>query len=161
MVPTQPHRGGVHFQNAGKTAGDLHPQLAMAMRTKTVQRFYCDHCSKGMFRKADMAKHEITCIVNPSRACWLCESGTGTIDYKALADEFKKQPGVDYDDKHDTYECKSTEAINWLYNKVDGCPACVLAVLKQGKVFSFEVFNYREHLAEWHREKNAGIGISP
>jgi hypothetical protein len=130
------------------------------MRTKTVQRYFCDHCSKGMFKKPSMVSHETVCIANPNRACFLCQSGVGGRDYKALVVEFKRRPDVEYNDEHDVHEVKSNDAISWLSSKVDGCPACVLAVLKQGKIMAFGVFEYKDQVRFWNREQNPIPGIS-
>jgi hypothetical protein len=43
------------------------------MRTKTVTRYYCEHCSKGMLRKDAMARHERVCYRNPDRGCISCQ----------------------------------------------------------------------------------------
>lgn len=44
------------------------------MKTKTVTRYYCDHCSKGSFKRTSMDHHERTCFNNPKRVCPLCGS---------------------------------------------------------------------------------------
>lgn len=44
------------------------------MRAKRVTRFYCDHCSRGMFQRPAMERHEITCFRNPNRKCCACEA---------------------------------------------------------------------------------------
>jgi hypothetical protein len=36
---------------------------------------------------------------------------------------------------------------------VDFCPACALSVLRQGRIFAFDVFDYKEEVLNWHREK--------
>lgn len=43
------------------------------MRTKTVTRYFCDHCSKGMLRKDAMERHESVCYRNPERGCISCQ----------------------------------------------------------------------------------------
>lgn len=42
------------------------------MRSKRVTRFYCDHCSRGMFQRPAMERHELTCFRNPNRKCCAC-----------------------------------------------------------------------------------------
>lgn len=44
------------------------------MRTKTVTRYYCDNCSKGMFKKPSMERHEAICYRNPARKCLRCDN---------------------------------------------------------------------------------------
>lgn len=41
------------------------------MITKTVKRYYCEHCGKGGQTKA-IADHEKSCFQNPERVCRLC-----------------------------------------------------------------------------------------
>lgn len=43
------------------------------MRTKKVTRHYCDHCSKGMFKKDAMERHESVCYRNRDRKCHRCQ----------------------------------------------------------------------------------------
>ena len=126
------------------------------MRIKTVKRYYCDHCSKGGFRKPDMEKHERACIYNPARRhCFLCSKPTPC--------------------GRDLEECTPTAEV-WeacdcdiekLRNLTDGCPACMLAVIAQdrkengfkpdyetGEFYNpFGDFNYKEALAEWKAEE--------
>ena len=47
--------------------------LSDPMRTKTVTRYFCDHCSKGMLRKDAMERHESVCYRNPERGCISCQ----------------------------------------------------------------------------------------
>lgn len=44
------------------------------MRTKTVKRHYCDHCSKGFFKRPSAEAHEKMCFRNPLRECPFCEN---------------------------------------------------------------------------------------
>ncbi|HEU4345897.1 MAG TPA: hypothetical protein VFU31_30465 [Candidatus Binatia bacterium] len=127
------------------------------MTSKTVIRHYCDFCRRGMFKKPAMLQHETTCTLNPKRACWLCECPVETHNYKAIGDEAKKRPDVVYydddDDNKTHWRVTSEEAIDWVFNKVDGCPACVLSILRQGNIFAFDHFNYKEAVNEWHKER--------
>ena len=134
------------------------------MREKTVKRYYCEHCGKGMFKKPSMFQHEVTCIANPKRACFLCNAPCETFDYRDLARQMKLRNDVEqeqtpYGDKTDFHVVTNKAAIDWAYSKVDGCPCCVLAVFRQGKIMAFDVFDYKEHLAAWHREQTEGIGL--
>lgn len=129
------------------------------MRTKTVKRYYCDHCNRGMFQQPAMASHELTCIANPHRVCFLCNAPVDTFNIPFLAYSMQSREDVELEEMEDGeatgfHVCKSVDAIQWLYSKVDGCPCCVLAVLKQGKINAFGVFDYKKELEEWHREQN-------
>lgn len=42
------------------------------MKTRSVTRHWCDHCSKGGFTRPAMAKHEQRCVKNADRVCGMC-----------------------------------------------------------------------------------------
>ena len=126
------------------------------MREKTVKRFYCDHCAKGGFKKPDMARHESSCTLNPKRVCYLCG---GSVDIAGIIEAMKNRKDVRCQSEGDgswnqsepkSFETKSEEARDWLMEQTDGCPACALSVLRQGKIFAFEVFDYKEELSGWY-----------
>ena len=121
------------------------------MRTKTVLRYYCDHCSKGGFRKPDMLVHEMTCCKNPNRGCFLCHLESGIVDFPDLAKQLRARSDIRGVGETEFFVTDSTEVISWLYSKVDGCPACVLAVLCQAKVQS-STFIYKDEKMSWYRE---------
>ena len=130
------------------------------MRTKTVKRYYCDFCSKGGFKKPDMANHEKSCTLNPKRICYMCGGG---VDISGIIEGMRKQPGVEFHEggsswkNEDCWDVKSEEAITWLMGQVAHCPACVLSVLRQGSIFAFDVFDYKKEVDEWHSERSAEI----
>ncbi len=80
------------------------------MRTKTVQRHYCDHCNKGGFQRKSIERHERTCFRNPQRECPLC----GNQEYH------KARP---YEEAHSPVESSGPE-----------CPYCLLSVLIRGNI---------------------------
>lgn len=124
------------------------------MREKTVKRYFCDFCSKGMFSKLAMQQHEITCTKNPKRFCWLCQADFSV--YLHLVSELKKRCPID--DEHGVGEATKEDVI-WLRQKTDSCPTCALAVLQQAKVYAFGHFDYKVAVSEWHREQMEGIGL--
>lgn len=102
-----------------------------------------------------MLRHERGCTLNPKRACGVCknsEPDIAAMSSIALAGDIAK-----------------------LLDAADGCPACVLAAIRQanwptvtetfdGSVFTFtkkdfppaiSEWNFKEALAEWWREMNA------
>lgn len=103
-----------------------------------------------------MAQHEATCTKNPKRACWMCDAASGVRDFAALAKAMAARDDVlSIDDERQAtkaeFETSSKVAIEWLMSECDGCPACVLSVLRQGKIYAFGVFDYKEAVVEWHR----------
>lgn len=124
------------------------------MREKTVKRFYCDHCSRGGFRKKDMAKHEERCIYNPLRKCFLCED---------RHEETPPMPDL----------LAAIEAsLDKLRDAAQGCPACMLAAIVQSKgeirkedgpdpdLMRWVEFNYKQELEDYHAERNEMPGFN-
>ncbi len=42
------------------------------MKTKKVNRYWCDYCNKAGLSKSSMERHEKHCTLNPSRSCRVC-----------------------------------------------------------------------------------------
>jgi hypothetical protein len=119
------------------------------MRTKTVKRYYCDHCSKGGFKEPSMRQHELGCTRNPDRVCYLCEMRR---NYRELTIQAKARSTPDkFSD--DARTINGAKELSELSDMVDGCPACLLAVLRQSNVMAFEHFDYKTNLDAWHREQ--------
>ena len=128
------------------------------MKTKKVTRYYCDHCGKGGFRKPDMLNHESTCNMNPHRACYLCELPANKVDFENIATQMRERTDVYFesDEPQDDGSMITTskDAIAWLSNQVHGCPACILSALRQGKIYAFDAFNYKDCKVEYYQEKS-------
>lgn len=92
------------------------------MRVETKKVYYCDHCKKHSLRP--LTKHERGCTNNPDRECgWMQEKEphTKTGDLRSLIEWAKSWP-------------ETTEhEVEILRGKVEGCPACMLSVLRQGR----------------------------
>jgi hypothetical protein len=126
------------------------------MRSKKVNRYYCDHCSKGMFRKPDMLRHEIRCTKNPKRSCGLCET-----ENTPVMERVKKVKELG----------DNAESLKWLMNDCGNCPPCVLAVIQQLYIETDELwfatgydsetgkprglmFDYKKEMEAWWHDKN-------
>jgi hypothetical protein len=108
--------------------------------------YYCDHCRQHRLSKKSMEQHEARCTLNPARVCrWRIDGhsdGGTVIDIAPFAAELLSRatarpasPDPDADER--TY---LTEAdIEWVRRGVDGCPACMLAVLRQSGVDEFHI----------------------
>jgi hypothetical protein len=114
------------------------------MRTKTVKRHYCEFCSKGMFRAADMTRHELGCTKNPMRICYLCQNADATSDeLMALSQVLDKE----YND--DPSNEIATEDLERIRTATGNCPACILSVLRLSRLYAFDKFDYKTELVEW------------
>lgn len=124
------------------------------MRTKRVLRHYCEHCSKGGFRKPEMARHEQSCVHNPERICWACQ------EFELDPEPLEKLIALADVLTHDHQDLTALD------KAAQGCPACMLAAIVQSrdrfradKFHSKEdivyvAFNYKERMQAMHAEKN-------
>ena len=105
------------------------------MRSKKVWRYWCDFCSKGGCSKSAMVKHEQHCTLNPARKCRMCTDFPRVI----------QQPIADLIAAYN-------EGIEALRTKANGCPACMLAAIRQWKrdndLFPDERWDYWDFSAE-------------
>lgn len=109
------------------------------MRTKTVTRHYCDHCSKGYFKRPTAARHEAVCYRNPKRVCARCNNNP---EHKPDYARFKAVPEAD---RH----CGAAE-----------CPDCLMAMCimdpdrkeLDGDWVMYPLENFKEDRREWDSE---------
>lgn len=125
------------------------------MRTRTVKRHYCDYCKKAMSQRPAMERHERVCTMNPNRHCDICE--TSCLDGTELAEliaVLPQEPDIKSQTWNDEIDAAITAAIPTLRNKADGCPACMLAALRQSGMIKFAVtWSYGdEHSKFWKKE---------
>jgi hypothetical protein len=117
------------------------------MRTKRVLRYYCDHCSKGGFRRPEMMRHETTCVHNPNRHCSVCEGQSDLSELIAIAKQIDP----------DSMDLKRLEETAYR------CPACMLAAIVQARRQSLALdpddrlgwirFDYKERMQAWRDEE--------
>jgi hypothetical protein len=96
------------------------------MKIKTVKRYYCDFCKKQGGSSFYMRRHELHCTNNPKRACRLCALGNGGNGCDIA--EAVKILGTGHDAKFKA-----------MREFVDGCPACMLAVIRQSLLIDIEI----------------------
>lgn len=123
------------------------------MRTVTRPVFYCDHCRRHRLTKSAIETHEPKCIYNPNRE----KCG------------WHRQPFVPEKPGVYTAELKQSLDLDWLREKMNGCPACMLAVVVQAGLTSNEMyelnFNYSleverfrlEEREEWDQDERRQI----
>lgn len=106
----------------------------------TVQRnvYYCEFCKRYRLTKNAIEVHEPKCIKNPNRS--VCGWHSGCPRPADFASKLAESQDLD-----------------WLHNEMDGCPACMLAVVVQafpgggqerwnlGFVYTEAVEEYRKH----------------
>jgi hypothetical protein len=145
--------------------------------------YYCDHCPKRMLSGHGIKKHELTCTANPKRECGVCD-GNGIhksmdLIIRSILHKFELREitGKEYDEiskklnprfptKDNPYKYPDSHEVIWIGESItldqireiaNGCPACMLAVLRQTGLnhhyFHFE-FDYKGELAAYMKIKN-------
>lgn len=90
------------------------------MVTKTKKVYYCDHCKRHGLSRYAMEQHELRCTMNPVRECrWNTPRDHVRFSAEELVTAMRERSPLKKDD------------IDWLHDEVDGCPACMLAALRQ------------------------------
>lgn len=126
--------------------------------------YYCDFCKKRSLRS--LAKHEKNCTANPGRSCGICGGGAFSEvkeKYAALFSLKDKEihiPGFKDPDIIKVAEYK--EPFTWenIRDDLDGCPACLLAVLRQlGLLYHYHEtvnnnYNLRKTFDDYWAEEN-------
>ena len=128
------------------------------MRTKTVKRYYCDHCGKSGGSSFHIKRHEIGCTKNPNRVCGMCRSSGNSqrplqdlvsACERDIADFKRRYPEFPFD-----YEAISPDE---LIAEANHCPACVLAGLRLCKNDMAVVltFDFKSECARFWQKQNA------
>lgn len=103
------------------------------MKTKKVNRYYCDFCKKANCCKSAMILHEKHCTANPARECRMCKTPRDISFLIGLL-----------------LDAKTTDDDGMTVLRVAcNCPACILAVLRQSKLAGIVTFDYKEEAKAW------------
>ena len=115
------------------------------MKTKRVNRYYCDYCKKSGCSSYHMKRHEETCTNNPGRKCRMhvlyLEHEPET-SAAALAQMLRD--GV---------------AMGRIRELSNGCPMCILSAIRQSGLLRSEEpvdfgFDYKKERESWFRDIN-------
>lgn len=143
------------------------------MRTKKVNRYFCDFCKRSGGSAYHMRRHEVGCTANPERECGMCEpGGYDAAELPALVallpDGHEAQRHIDIAenaplDRADglggpflwservacvgVLESEITQAVvvalPALREAATECPACMLAALRQSGCARFSDFDWK------------------
>lgn len=103
------------------------------MITKRVNRYYCEHCKKGGCSSGHMRRHEKSCTKNPARVCNMCNAAVlqqKPIEVLLFAYRYDVENGkalFDGPESEGGTEVVPTKTLE----VAEGCPACVLAAIRQ------------------------------
>ena len=127
------------------------------MRSRIVTVYYCGFCKKKLFVRSAMERHEKHCTANPDRVCLMCDMAQ--ICQKPIAELLAIVAPSKHGDNSEGYLPDGHTYRNRLqFDKelraaTEGCPACILATLRQlpeGSEADIE-FNWKEESAAWVR----------
>lgn len=121
------------------------------MKTKFTRVFYCDHCKKHGLRVDAMERHELHCTLNPERECgWVRQfSDHKPADVVTLAAQLAERETLTEGD------------LSWLESQTQGCPACMLAALRQSKLGSqqTQIFDYQKQIEIFRDREEANVAF--
>jgi len=127
-------------------------------------RYYCDYCKKSGGSAYHMKKHEKSCTGNPKRTCGFCEivgfDNNSVKLKKIVADGLKRIEKVFSESHfllHDKADEISEQIIKDLHAESGGCPACMLAAIRQTKDNEFLSFDYKKTKDEFWADHNESI----
>ena len=139
------------------------------MRTKRVNRYYCDYCKKSGCVARWIKKHEERCTMNPNRYCGFCHlRDLPQPDIKVLLailpDPDAYKTWCDYTGEVTGFDaCLGTSLdakMAKLREATENCPACIMAALRQKGIpvpmangFSFS----KESQAIWDEFNSARV----
>lgn len=111
------------------------------MTSKQVTRYQCDFCRKKGYSAGHMAKHERHCTMNPGRDCRVCKM-VGAVkrpigDLVAVLPVHSREyyEGlVEEDGVISKGRAEVLLALPALREACSGCPACMLAALRQAHI---------------------------
>ena len=109
------------------------------MRRKPSYRYYCDYCKKSGGSGSAMAIHEKHCTMNPNRVCRFCATG---------ADWGMEQHPIG--DLIAALGCGDEAGMKALRELAQGCPACILAAIRQSGLRERDEENWCNDLGTYY-----------
>lgn len=135
--------------------------------------YYCDYCKKKGLGAFAIIKHEKYCTANPDRECRLCLLTQGSTDkdlVKELIEKYKKSFKITTHEYEDDFGGGTTSTFEWvdikitpedILDKVDGCPACALTIVRLSGLSGPEVpreefkFEYQKFITDFWNERHS------
>lgn len=115
------------------------------MKTRTVKRHNCDFCGKGYFFLPAIKRHEKGCTRNPNRVCGMCEMAQN--EQKSIAELDALLIDCDMSVDYGHRDEKINEDV--IRRETQGCPACILSVLRQTKKAALFTIDWKAESKAW------------
>ena len=137
------------------------------MRKKQVWRFYCDFCKKANCSSFSISKHERGCTANPERQCGVCRiiaKSNGDKPPAGLAELITMLPEIDDNEIFNMMTegtksgTRAWSVLEKLREAAHGCPACILAAIRQSptmSIGSYLGFDFKAEMKAFWEEYNA------
>lgn len=144
----------------------------MSVRTKKVNRYWCDFCKKASLSSGAMRKHESRCTLNPERVCRMCSFiGNEQPELCVIMDLLPNPEDYrgEFGEFSGSWDAVIADAMKNVRATADNCPCCIMAALRQRKIplptvesFDFKaecvaifaVVNEARHQDELERERH-------
>jgi hypothetical protein len=137
------------------------------MKTKKVNRYYCDFCKKSGGSAGHIRRHEKHCTNNINRECGVCKNALdkGQRDLNKLIQILPNVKNYLVEDyaHPDALKEDINKAIPTLRKESGKCPACMLAALRLSKIPLYLCeFDFKKEMSQMWSEindSNAGAEI--
>ena len=118
------------------------------MKRKKVWRYYCDHCKKSGCSGGWISRHEKRCTANPDRVCGFCRlADIDQVPIHVLTDTIHDEMAVS---EPISVAEAAANAVKALRDKTEGCPACILAAIRQSGLRPGVInFDFKSEAAAW------------
>lgn len=123
------------------------------MHERMRRRYYCDFCKKSGGARYSIEKHERGCTANPNRTCGLHRIGYDEppVPLTTLLEIVKGATDEDIDSR-----IPALREASGLWS--EGCPACILAALRQAAPGIYSGFDFKAEFKAWQNEVNSYAG---
>lgn len=112
------------------------------MKKRKVWRYTCDYCKKSGCSGGHIKRHEAACTNNPNRICRMhfC-LGLKAKPMSEIMEVVRTRPSFPWGggvSEEDSMKRKAAWSafMDRLKEVTDGCPACILAALRQGEIYA-------------------------
>jgi len=127
------YRVGVGVADEASGQANRWKTVEGGMKRKPAWRYTCDHCGKNGYSASHMAQHEKACTKNPDRICRMCEAnGEGQEKLSVMTEVLSVCRGLDPNNEQHGATIKG--AVDDLRELAHGCPACMLAAIRQSAI---------------------------
>lgn len=124
---------------------------------RQVWLYKCDFCKKANCSAPAMKRHEEHCTANPNRKCGMCEAKGGPEAPLAELISIAREDARKWFNAF-TDEGMPPANADRLRTAAGGCPACMLAAIRQGGKAAHWDFDFTEEAKSFWQDVNSANG---